>query len=63
MKNIQYTTMKSIFTDKANVPNDADLQNALGETYDLWQILADYVHEKYSAAFDEWNYIDQKSVV
>ena len=49
--------MKSIFTDKANVPNDTDLQNALGETYDLWQILADYVHEKYSAAFDEWNYM------
>jgi hypothetical protein len=49
--------MQSIFTNKANVPNDANLQSALGETYDLWQIIADYVHSKHSAAFDEWNYM------
>ena len=49
--------MKSIFTDKKIMPSNADLQNSLGETCDLWQTLADYVHSKHSAAFDEWSYL------
>ena len=48
--------MKSIFTDKKTMPSDADLQNSLGETYDLWKILADYVHAKHLSAFDEWSF-------
>ena len=50
-------TMKSIFTDKKTTPSDADLQISLGETYDLWKTIVDYVHSKYAAAFDEWNYL------
>ena len=49
--------MKSIFTDKKAMPGDADLQSSLGETYDLWKILVDYVHFKYPSAFDEWSFL------
>jgi len=51
---------KSLFTDKKSVPTDTDLVEPLGELYDLWQSLKLYVHLKYPAAVDEWNYPGDK---
>ena len=47
---------KSIFTDKQNMPNDADLADSLGEFTELWQDIKAYVHVKYPQAMDEWSY-------
>lgn len=51
---------KSLFSDKKTVPNDADLVEPLGELVPLWQSLKQYVHLKYPAAVDEWNYPGDK---
>jgi hypothetical protein len=50
----------SVFTDKKNIPNTDDLIDKLGNTYQLWQLLADYVHLKYPTALDEWNFSGEK---
>ena len=47
--------MISIFTDKNKLPNDNDLKKSLGETYELWQLIKDYVISKYPKGFDEWS--------
>ena len=47
---------KSFFTDKQKSPGTADLVAALGDTYDLWQTLADHVRQEYPEATDEWKY-------
>jgi hypothetical protein len=46
----------SIFRDKTQKPDDAQLQKALGIKYYLWMDLRDYVFEKYPKAIEEWNY-------
>ncbi len=51
---------KSIFTEKKTIPDDAALMNSLGETYNFGQTIANYVHLKYTAATDEWNYPGEK---
>lgn len=51
---------KSIFTDKKNVPCDGELIDSLGNTFKLWQFIRDFVHLKYPAAMDEWNYPSEK---
>lgn len=50
----------SIFKDKKLIPGDNDLIKGLGNTYDLWLQIRDYVHKQYPAAFDEWNYPGEK---
>ena len=46
----------SIFMVKELIPTDSDLTGALAGTYDLWRSIKEYVHLKYPAAMDEWNY-------
>ena len=50
----------SIFTDKKIMPSNDDLLVALGKTYEIWQQLTGYVHLKYPAAVDMWNYSGDK---
>ena len=50
----------SIFTDKNSIPDSSDLINSLGDTYNLWQLIKEYVHLKYPTALDEWNYSGEK---
>lgn len=50
----------SIFTDKNNIPDSSDLINSLGDTYNLWKLIKEYVHLKYPTALDEWNYSGEK---
>jgi hypothetical protein len=47
--------MESIFTDKNKLPVDNDLKESLGYTYQLWQLIKDYVISKYPKAFEEWS--------
>ncbi len=47
--------MESIFTDKNKLPNDNDLKESLGDTYQLWQLIKDYVISKYPKGFEEWS--------
>lgn len=46
----------SVFTDKAKIPVNEDLITPLGETYNLWMTLRDYVYEKYPDGKEDWNY-------
>lgn len=46
----------SIFTYKAQKPNDNDLLIALGETHNIWIDLHDFVITKYPKAVEEWNF-------
>ncbi len=50
----------SIFTDKAIVPNDVMLQEALGELYLSWRDIKNYVINAYPKAISEWNSPGQK---
>jgi hypothetical protein len=52
--------MKSIFTDKNAIPNNTDLIESLGSTYQLWQHIRDYVFSKYTNGFEEWYYSGDK---
>lgn len=46
----------SIFTDKNIVPTDVALSEALGQCYELWQNIKEYVLLKNPKATAEWNY-------
>jgi hypothetical protein len=46
----------SIFTDKARQPNPDDLVAPLGETYELWKQIRQFILEKYPAGVEEWTY-------
>jgi hypothetical protein len=47
--------MESIFTDKNKQPDNNDLKESLGDTYQLWQLIKDYVFSKYANGFEEWS--------
>ena len=47
--------MESIFKDKNKQPNKNDLKESLGDTYQLWQLIEDYVISKYPKGFEEWS--------
>jgi hypothetical protein len=47
--------MNSIFTDKNKQPDNDDLQKSLGDTYQFWQLINDYVISKYPGGIEEWN--------
>lgn len=46
----------SIFTDKSIKPNIVSLGKALGDTFELWTQLEDYVISKYPEAVKEWSF-------
>ncbi len=48
--------MTSIFTDKTKEPNEAELKNALGDTFILWEQLVAFTKSSYPKAFEEWKY-------
>lgn len=52
--------MKSVFTDKTHVPTEADLKQALGNTFELWQELAAFTKKTNPDAFDEWKMTSEK---
>jgi hypothetical protein len=47
--------MESIFSDKNKPPIDKDLKKSLGDTYQLWQGIKDYVFSKYPKGVEEWS--------
>ncbi len=48
--------MESIFKDKNKPPVDSDLKESLGDTYELWQGIKDYVFSKYPKGVEQWSY-------
>jgi hypothetical protein len=47
--------MESIFTDKNKQPDDDNLKESLGNSFQLWQLLKDYTFLKYPKGLEEWN--------
>jgi hypothetical protein len=45
----------SIFMDLTKIPESADLEFPLGNTYQYWKEIRDFVLEKYPAAIEEWH--------
>ncbi|MEK8180887.1 DUF3788 family protein [Flavobacterium buctense] len=52
--------MKSIFTNKTEIPTAAQLQEALGDTYVYWQTFAEYTKKLYPEATEEWSFTSEK---
>ena len=52
--------MKSIFTNKTEIPTAAQLQEALGETYVYWQTFAEHTKKLYPEATEEWSFTSEK---
>lgn len=48
--------MTSIFTDKTKEPNEAELKNALGDAFILWEQLVAFTKSSYPKAIEEWKY-------
>lgn len=52
--------MKSIFLDKDLTPGTKELKKALGDTYSVWQTLAEFTKKSYPSATEEWKYTSAK---
>lgn len=52
--------MTSIFTDKNIIPSVKDLKKALGDTFFVWEALAEYAKKAYPKAAEEWSYSGPK---
>ncbi|HYX06694.1 MAG TPA: DUF3788 domain-containing protein [Bacteroidales bacterium] len=50
----------SIFQDKAMMPTERDLRDNLGNTFDLWIRIRDFVMEQYPNGEGEWNFPGKK---
>lgn len=50
----------SIFTNKAEKPDDFMLSGALGNLFKVWMNLRQYVFDVYPKATEEWNFPGQK---
>lgn len=48
--------MISIFTDKNIIPSVNDLKKALGDTFIVWEALAEYAKKAYPKAAEEWSF-------
>lgn len=48
--------MESVFIDKNKIPDNNDMEFALGETYQLWQTIRNYVLLKYPQGIESWSY-------
>lgn len=52
--------MKSVFTDKNEVPDMRKLKEALGETFDIWMAFVDFTYENDTNSKEEWNFSSEK---
>jgi len=52
--------MRSIFTNKNEIPTIEHLELALGETYQLWKSFEEFTNELYPNAKAEWNISSEK---
>lgn len=52
--------MKSIFTNKDAKPITNDLEAALGNTYEIWQDLANFAKKQYPSATEDWYFSGEK---
>ena len=50
----------SIFQDKALTPTEQDLKNGLGNTFNLWIRIRDFVMDRYPDGLGEWNFPGKK---
>lgn len=50
----------SIFTDKTKIPDEKMLSDALGEMYNFWIDIREYVFKIYPKGIEEWNHPGQK---
>jgi hypothetical protein len=50
----------SVFAEKSLIPDNTLLSEALGEMYNPWMEIREYVFEKYPGATEEWNFPGQK---
>jgi hypothetical protein len=49
-----------VFDDKNKVPDDTDLQSALGATKKLWDELTAYIKDTYDSVKEEWKFYGKK---
>jgi hypothetical protein len=49
----------SIFEDKLKEPVDNDLKKALGDTYEFWNIIKNFLIRHYPSAEEEWKFAGQ----
>ena len=52
--------MQSVFTNKAAIPTEKDLQQALGETFAHWNALVEFVLSEFPDAKQEWKFSGEK---
>lgn len=52
--------MKSIFIQRALKPTEENLKKALGGTFELWTILAEFTKKSSPDSFEEWKYSSEK---
>jgi hypothetical protein len=50
----------SIFTNKAEIPDDFMLSGTLGDLFETWMNIREYVFHVYPKATEEWNFPGQK---
>jgi hypothetical protein len=46
----------SILDDKAIVPDDKQLEAAVGKSFELWNDIRGHIFEQYAKVVEEWNY-------
>ena len=46
----------SIFDDKSMIPGNDDLSRVLGDKYELWTDIKEFVCKKFPDVSEEWNY-------
>lgn len=52
--------MKSVFTQKAVMPTKGDLKKSLGDTFELWMMLAEFAKKSSPGSVEEWKYSSEK---
>lgn len=52
--------MKSVFMDKKANPRPEDLEKAVGNTFSIWQSLAEFTKQSFPGATEGWNYTSEK---
>ncbi|MGL2966289.1 DUF3788 domain-containing protein [Flavobacterium sp. XGLA_31] len=52
--------MKSIFTNKNEIPTTVSLKKALGETFEVWKKFEEFTKDHYPNAKSEWHFSGEK---
>lgn len=52
--------MKSIFTDKAIIPTEKEVEKALCNTYPIWKTLTDFTKKMYPESTESWHFSGDK---